>query len=134
MRSAGDRPLSWHLATVEGCSVTSGDMTSLEGRDQHVYVRARSQGAVDTAADKLKTAKRMGADEGLLSGDGAATRIKHNNHLESGPPQSRAGFGGKALLTSVRTDSAYPPSCAICATRARPPGPSNPRRPQSAPW
>ena len=32
--------------------------------------------AVDTAADKLKTAKRMGADEGLLSGDGAVTSIK----------------------------------------------------------
>jgi propanol-preferring alcohol dehydrogenase len=32
--------------------------------------------AVDTAADKLTTAKRMGADEGLLSGDEAVTRIK----------------------------------------------------------
>ena len=64
-------------------------MTSLEGRDQHVYVRARSQGAVDTAADKLKTAKRMGADEGLLSGDGAVTRIKDNNHL--GPGRRKAG-------------------------------------------
>jgi alcohol dehydrogenase, propanol-preferring len=32
--------------------------------------------AVDTAADKLATAKRMGADEGLLSGDQAVTRIK----------------------------------------------------------
>src|SRR5499433_3168079 len=32
--------------------------------------------AVDTAADKLAIAKRMGADEGLLSGDEAVTRIK----------------------------------------------------------
>ena len=32
--------------------------------------------AVDTAADKLETAKRMGADEGLLSGDKAVKRIK----------------------------------------------------------
>jgi propanol-preferring alcohol dehydrogenase len=32
--------------------------------------------AVDTAADKLTTAKRMGADEALLSGDEAVTRIK----------------------------------------------------------
>jgi alcohol dehydrogenase, propanol-preferring len=32
--------------------------------------------AVDTAADKLEIAKRMGADEGLLSGDAAVTRIK----------------------------------------------------------
>ena len=32
--------------------------------------------AVDTAADKLEIAKRMGADEALLSGDAAVTRIK----------------------------------------------------------
>jgi alcohol dehydrogenase, propanol-preferring len=32
--------------------------------------------AVDTAADKLTTAKRMGADEVLLAGDEAVTRIK----------------------------------------------------------
>ena len=32
--------------------------------------------AVDTAADKLEIAKRMGADEALLSGDEAVTRIK----------------------------------------------------------
>jgi propanol-preferring alcohol dehydrogenase len=32
--------------------------------------------AVDTAADKLESAKRMGADEGLLSGDEAVKRIK----------------------------------------------------------
>ena len=32
--------------------------------------------AVDTADDKLATAKRMGADETLLSGDEAVTRIK----------------------------------------------------------
>ena len=32
--------------------------------------------AVDTAADKLETARRMGADEALLSGDEAVTRIK----------------------------------------------------------
>jgi len=32
--------------------------------------------AVDTSADKLETAKRMGADEGLLSGDKAVKRIK----------------------------------------------------------
>ncbi len=32
--------------------------------------------AVDTAADKLATAKKMGADEALVSGEGAVTRIK----------------------------------------------------------
>lgn len=32
--------------------------------------------AVDTSVEKLETAKRMGADEVLLSGDGAVTRIK----------------------------------------------------------
>lgn len=32
--------------------------------------------AVDTSADKLETAKRMGADEVLLSGDAAVKRIK----------------------------------------------------------
>ena len=32
--------------------------------------------AVDTAADKLATAERMGADEALLSGEDAVTRIK----------------------------------------------------------
>jgi propanol-preferring alcohol dehydrogenase len=32
--------------------------------------------AVDTAADKLESAKRLGADEGLLSGDEAVKRIK----------------------------------------------------------
>jgi propanol-preferring alcohol dehydrogenase len=32
--------------------------------------------AVDTAADKLETARRMGADEALLSGDQAVARIK----------------------------------------------------------
>lgn len=31
--------------------------------------------AVDTSADKLDTAKELGADEGLLSGDGAVNRI-----------------------------------------------------------
>jgi propanol-preferring alcohol dehydrogenase len=33
--------------------------------------------AVDTAPDKLATAKRMGADEALISGDEAVARIKH---------------------------------------------------------
>ena len=32
--------------------------------------------AVDTSADKLKIAKKMGADEGLVSGDDAVKRIK----------------------------------------------------------
>ena len=32
--------------------------------------------AVDTSADKLKIAKKMGADEALLSGDEAVTRVK----------------------------------------------------------
>lgn len=32
--------------------------------------------AVDTSADKLETARRMGADEGLLSGEAAVGRIK----------------------------------------------------------
>ncbi|RPJ30828.1 MAG: NAD(P)-dependent alcohol dehydrogenase, partial [Planctomycetaceae bacterium] len=32
--------------------------------------------AVDTSADKLEIAKRMGADEALISGDAAVTRIK----------------------------------------------------------
>ncbi|WP_308207121.1 zinc-binding dehydrogenase [Mycolicibacterium psychrotolerans] len=33
--------------------------------------------AVDTSTDKLKIATRMGADEALISGDDAITRIKH---------------------------------------------------------
>jgi propanol-preferring alcohol dehydrogenase len=36
--------------------------------------------AVDTAADKLEIAKKMGADEGLLSGDKAVNRIKDMTH------------------------------------------------------
>ncbi len=32
--------------------------------------------AVDTSADKLKIAKKMGADEALISGDDAVKRIK----------------------------------------------------------
>ena len=32
--------------------------------------------AVDTSEDKLKIAKEMGADEGLVSGDDAVNRIK----------------------------------------------------------
>jgi propanol-preferring alcohol dehydrogenase len=32
--------------------------------------------AVDTASSKLETAKRLGADEGLISGDAAVKRIK----------------------------------------------------------
>jgi propanol-preferring alcohol dehydrogenase len=36
--------------------------------------------AVDTSADKLDIAKRMGADEALLSGDAAVTRIKDITH------------------------------------------------------
>jgi alcohol dehydrogenase, propanol-preferring len=32
--------------------------------------------AVDTSADKLKIAKQMGADEALISGDDAVTRVK----------------------------------------------------------
>ena len=31
---------------------------------------------MDTAADELETAKRLGADEALLSGEDAVTRIK----------------------------------------------------------
>jgi propanol-preferring alcohol dehydrogenase len=33
--------------------------------------------AVDTAVDKLEIAKRMGADEGLISGDQAVKRVMH---------------------------------------------------------
>ena len=36
--------------------------------------------AVDTSADKLEIAKKMGADEGLLSGDEAVKRIKDMTH------------------------------------------------------
>jgi propanol-preferring alcohol dehydrogenase len=32
--------------------------------------------AVDTTADKLEIAKQKGADEGLLSGDAAVTRVE----------------------------------------------------------
>ena len=33
--------------------------------------------AVDTSAEKLETAKQLGADEGLISGDDAVRRVKH---------------------------------------------------------
>jgi alcohol dehydrogenase, propanol-preferring len=36
--------------------------------------------AMDTAPEKLATAKRMGADEALISGDDAVTRIKDMTH------------------------------------------------------
>ncbi|QRP45761.1 NAD(P)-dependent alcohol dehydrogenase [Amycolatopsis sp. FDAARGOS 1241] len=38
--------------------------------------------AVDTATDKLDTAKRLGADEALLSGDQAVTRVKDMTHQQ----------------------------------------------------
>ena len=49
------------------------DVAEPDAREGSVLVEAI---AVDTAADKLEIAKRMGADEGLLSGDAAVTRIK----------------------------------------------------------
>ena len=62
--------------------------------------------AVDTSADKLKIAKDMGADEVLLSGDAAVTRIKDMTRgqgaelvldmvgVESDPQDGRAGGPG----------------------------------------
>ena len=51
--------------------------------------------AVDTAADKLETAKRMGADETLLSGEGAVKRIKDMTH----------GQGAQLVLDMVGVDA-----------------------------
>jgi alcohol dehydrogenase, propanol-preferring len=51
--------------------------------------------AVDTSADKLETAKRMGADEGLLSGDASVARIKDITR----------GQGAELVLDMVGVDS-----------------------------
>jgi propanol-preferring alcohol dehydrogenase len=51
--------------------------------------------AVDTAADKLTTARRMGADEALLSGDEAVARIK----------DMTGGKGAQLVLDLVGADS-----------------------------
>jgi alcohol dehydrogenase, propanol-preferring len=50
--------------------------------------------AVDTAEDKLATARRMGADEALLSGDEAVTRIKDMTR----------GQGAQLVLDMVAVD------------------------------
>lgn len=51
--------------------------------------------AVDTASDKLKIAKSMGADEGLLSDDKAVTRIK----------EVTRGHGAELVLDMVGVNS-----------------------------
>jgi alcohol dehydrogenase, propanol-preferring len=51
--------------------------------------------AVDTSADKLKTATKMGADEVLISGDEAVTRIK----------DLTGGHGAELVLDFVAIDS-----------------------------
>jgi alcohol dehydrogenase, propanol-preferring len=61
--------------------------------------------AVDTAADKLKIAKRMGADEGLLAGDAAVTRIKDMTR----------GQGAELVLDMV----GVPPTLQMAAQVAR---------------
>lgn len=50
--------------------------------------------AVDTAPDKLVTAKHMGADEALVSGPDAVARIKHITH----------GRGASVVLDMVGID------------------------------
>ena len=64
--------------------------------------------AVDTAADKLKTAKRMGADEGLLSGDGAVTRIKAMTR----------GQGAQLVLDMVGVDPTLRMAAQVARVRA----------------
>ncbi len=54
--------------------------------------------AVDTTADKLEIAKRMGADETLLSGDEAVTRIKDITH----------GQGAELVLDMVGVNADAP--------------------------
>ncbi len=61
--------------------------------------------AVDTAADKLEIAKRMGADEALLSGDAAVTRIKDITR----------GLGAELVLDMVGVK----PTLAMAAQLAR---------------
>jgi propanol-preferring alcohol dehydrogenase len=61
--------------------------------------------AVDTSADKLATAKKLGADDGLLSGDDAVTRI---NNLTRGQ-------GAELVLDLVAVN----PTLAMAAQMAR---------------
>jgi propanol-preferring alcohol dehydrogenase len=61
--------------------------------------------AVDTSADKLEIAKKMGADEGLLSGEPAVKRIKDITH----------GHGAELILDFVSVK----PTLALAAQVAR---------------
>jgi alcohol dehydrogenase, propanol-preferring len=61
--------------------------------------------AVDTSAEKLEIAKRMGADEALLSGDAAVTRIKDMTR----------GQGAELVLDMV----GVPPTLKMAAQVAR---------------
>ena len=61
--------------------------------------------AVDTSADKLETAKKMGADEGLLSGDEAVARVK----------DITKGQGAELVLDLVAVN----PTLAMAAQMAR---------------
>jgi alcohol dehydrogenase, propanol-preferring len=61
--------------------------------------------AVDTSADKLEVAKQMGADEGLVSGDDAVTRIK----------DITKGHGAELVLDLVAVN----PTLAMAAQVAR---------------
>jgi Zinc-binding dehydrogenase len=60
---------------------------------------------VDTSADKLETAKKMGADEGLLSGDEAVARVKDITN----------GQGAELVLDLVAVN----PTLAMAAQMAR---------------
>ena len=70
--------------------------------------------AVDTSADKLEIAKQVGADEGLLSGDDAVTRIK----------DLTGGHGAELVLDMVAVN----PTLAMAAQMARRAGPPHHRR------
>ena len=70
--------------------------------------------AVDTSADKLEIAKKMGADEALISGDDAVTRIK----------DMTGGQGAELVLDLVAVN----PTLTMAAQMARVARPPHHRR------
>lgn len=68
--------------------------------------RATTIIAVDTAEDKLKTARKMGADETLQSGDDAVKRIKGMTH----------GHGAGLVLDMVGVDATLKMSAQVART------------------
>jgi hypothetical protein len=78
---------SWHLATVEGCSVIGGDMTSLEGRDQHVSVGARrTQRGVPGRCRELPGFAVVNGLLMALTGKGLANRGATTAARRTAPP------------------------------------------------